>query len=462
VFSRTATVDVVPNSSPTPRMTIALEALRQRVRAQATALPEMYGAIDFDARPERFTIDPADESQLGLALAPQRERLLANDEEVAVIEAFTMLGDAVADAYAALLPELGFQRLVEMLDQACDHGVDAVDGAPPELVALIADMERVPEWLDMELVELGARLDRNLSAHVSPWAIRGAFVATFMNSYAALPMAMTGALGEDMAANRIKETATFFTCTVLPGALERHGPGFKAAAKVRLMHSMVRFNVLRRGKWDSRVYGVPIPQVDQMPAGLLTIFVLALAVVKEGRDFTREERARVELSRYRCFLLGLPEELLPDTPRGIIDALGTRQATLRKAYDDETCGALLRATMKAYLEPDDSMRSRVRDRFERSFSQAFFVKRFLEGDNARAAEIGIGLTGADRARAVGVALMIGGQVAAYQALLRTPRLGDAVDRHVVTKLDRILTRLGHADFASDAAGYRPVHQEAVG
>ena len=36
-----------------------------------------------------------------------------------------------------------------------------------------------------------------------------------------------------------------------PGALERYGQGFKAAAMVRLMHSMVRFNILKRSKvWD--------------------------------------------------------------------------------------------------------------------------------------------------------------------------------------------------------------------
>ncbi len=246
----------MPRSTPNAA---SIDDLRRQVAAQRTALPVMYGEIDFDSRPERFTDDPDDESQLGAELAPQRRKLLENRDQVAVIEAFTMLGDAEADAYAALLPEIGFQRLVQMLDEACDHGIDAVEDAPDELVALIADMERTPDWLDMELVELGARLDRNLSAHVSPYAIRGAFVATFMNAYAALPMAITGALGEDMAANRIKETATFFTCTVLPGALGRHGPGFKAAAKVRLMHSMVRFNVLRRGKWDSTVYGVPDP-----------------------------------------------------------------------------------------------------------------------------------------------------------------------------------------------------------
>ncbi|MFX8246818.1 hypothetical protein ABTL56_20070, partial [Acinetobacter baumannii] len=76
------------------------------------------------------------------------------------------------------------------------------------------------------------------------------------------------------AGRRIKETAVFFATSTLPGALRRFGPGFKAAAMVRLMHAMVRFNVLARGRWDQSVYGIPIPQVDQMPAGLISDFFL--------------------------------------------------------------------------------------------------------------------------------------------------------------------------------------------
>ena len=50
-----------------------------------------------------------------------------------------------------------------------------------------------------------------------------------------------------------------------------------------------------------------------MPAGLIGVFLLAFKIVGKGRfEYTAEERARVELSRYRCFLLGLPEELVPD------------------------------------------------------------------------------------------------------------------------------------------------------
>src|SRR3546814_13409542 len=84
---------------------------------------------------------------------------------------------------------------------------------------------------------------------------------------------------------------------------------------VRLMHSMVRVNVLSRpGMWDADTYGMPIPQLDQMPAGLIPVYFLSQEVLAKGRTrFTRLERGRVELARYRCYLLGLPEDLLADT-----------------------------------------------------------------------------------------------------------------------------------------------------
>src|SRR5271170_1205358 len=137
-------------------------------------------------------------------------------------------------------------------------------------------MEAFPTWLDAKLIEEGARTERNLYAHMAPFVVRGGFIGTFMNKYSALPMALTGALSNKTAARRVKETATFFTTTVLPGALERYGAGFKSAAMVRLMHSMVRFNVLHGGlHWDVKTFGIPIPQVDQMPVGLMPIFPLA-------------------------------------------------------------------------------------------------------------------------------------------------------------------------------------------
>lgn len=434
-----------------------IAAIAARVRSQAELLPALYGQIDFDTPPERFADGPDDKTELSDVRGKKRADYLADAELVARIREYSMLGDITGDAYAALMPQFGFRRLVDMLTEACDKGVDAVEGAPSELVALVSEMERIPDWLDMKLVEQGAKADRNSAANISPFAIRGAFIATFLNKYSALPMALTGTLSHATAARRVKETATFFTTTVLPGALERFGAGFKAAAMVRLMHSMVRVNVLSRpGMWDAKVYGIPIPQLDQMPAGLIPVYFMSEKVLGQGRtSFNAEERAKVELARYRCYLLGLPEDLLADNPTDIIRIWCTRSATLRYEYDDAICGGLLRATMEAELSKDRSLPGRVFRRLERSFARVFFVNTFLKGDEAAAATVGVPLTGKDKALYAATMAAIIGQTLGHKVASRLPVLGEMADQLLVSRLRRQLADYGHAEFTTDAAQYRP-------
>jgi len=436
-----------------------LTELQQTIAAQGALVPSMYGRVDFSVLPERFTQDVADASSLPRELSARRPALLADAERVGLLRAYTMLGDSVADAYAALLPTYGAKRLIDMLQAACKQGPQAVPGAPAELYAFIAALERMPSWLDRELIEAGARSQRNEYAHVAPFAVRGAFFATFMNKYSALPMARTGTLSSATAARRVKETATFFLTSVLPGALERHGEGFRAAAMVRLMHSMVRFYLLTRDSaWDVGTYGIPIPQVDQMPAGLINVFLLSRGVLRSGREhFTREERALVELARYRCYLLGLPEELLADTPRAIVDLWLTRAATLRAGYDDATCGALIRATLAADLWSDTAAAGRVLARMEHSFAKLFFLTNFANNDRAAAAKLGIDVAPTDYAWALVTLLWIVTHMGAYRAAGRIPVLRELADRRLIAKLRKLLAQYGHAEFAVTTDKCAPLH-----
>lgn len=414
-----------------------------RVEAQAAQVPAIYGGIDFSQTPERFTTEPSggDGFDEFNHLVPG---LMTDEALVDLMRAYTMMGDVTADAYAARLPDYGYGPLIKMLETACDAGLKAVPDAPPELVALIQTMERKPAWLDMKLVERGARIERNHYAHLVPFAIRGAFLATFMNTYSARPMAMTGNLTDSLAAKRVQDTATFFTLTVMPGALRRHGPAFKAAAMVRLMHSIVRLKIMKReggGGWDARVFGVPIPQVDQMPAGQIGSLLIAFQALREGRDtFTDDERARIEIARYRCFLLGLPEVLLGDTPQSIARLMLARQATLRSAFDDATCGALVRGTLSAELTHDESLQGRIDRDLERSFAKAFFIRHFLRGDTARARRMGVTYTLKDRQLALLAVARIYSNLNLFKALGAIPVVSDLADRHLVGKLNGLLKR----------------------
>jgi hypothetical protein len=263
----------------------------EKIAAQGAHLPSMYDHLDPSNTPERFAPEAGDQTELEPEFLDQREELLAKQEQVERVRAYTMIGDPVADAYAAMIPTCGFPKLVGMLEQACDHGLESVPSAPPELVRFIQDMERLPDWLDPKLIEQGARLERNDYANKVPFGIRGGFIPTFMNKYSALPMVLTGALSHNSSARRVKETATFFTSMVMPDVLDRHSGAFKSAAMVRLMHSMVRFNLLHGDKWDIKVYGIPIPQIDPPDFFQRADLPWMLSVMAARRLLARSARA---------------------------------------------------------------------------------------------------------------------------------------------------------------------------
>ncbi|MED5814026.1 DUF2236 domain-containing protein [Mycolicibacterium sp. 050232] len=437
-------------------MTTYFPELARRVRSQGESQPDLYGAFDFDAPPYRLATELDATSALPKWVGA-REPFLSDERTVELIRTATMLGDVAADPYAALTATHSVTHLIDMLVTACRDGVDAVPDAPPELGAFIAAMEVTPDWIDLDLVNDGARQARLPAALVAPFVTRGAFVATFTNTYAALPMALTGALSGRRAARRVNETASFFAVTTLPGALDRFGPGFHAAAMVRLMHSMVRYNALKRsGKWDVETYGMPVPQVDQMPAGLIGQYLLSLRVRREGRtEFTESERAVVEFARYRCFLLGLPEELLPVDPDGIIDVMHARAALLRAGFDDATCGALVRATMDAYLRPRDTWFERMADAVEKSYSKASFIRAFCNGNRSAAVAMGVSFGPADVVRIAVTAPFVMGRFFAVSRAVRIPVLRRFVDPYVVRLVKRRLVTYGKPEFTTDAAHYTP-------
>lgn len=439
-------------------MKVSLEALREKVFTQKERIPSLYGDVDFTVTPERFTDDPNVKSMLPMEFDRDfRADVLSDPERLERARLYTMLGDTVADAYAALAPQYGVRPLINMLKEACDRGVEKVKDAPPQLVDFIREMERVPDWLDMDLVNKGARANRNYMANMTPFAIRGAFIATFMNKYSGLPMALTGALSGESSRGRVNETASFFTTATLPGALERHGQGFKAAAMVRLMHSMVRFNLLRRSKkWDVGVYGIPIPQVDQMPAGTIPSFIMSFDIVRKGgKHFKDRERAIVELCRYQSYLLGLPEDLLPDTPAEIFDAMLTYAATLRDGYDDETCGELVRSTMTAYRPNDKSIKSRIYNEVEKRFSKVFFTRTFLRGeDKSMARKMKVQPNLFDYAAFAAASLHILPRLQADMIAQRLPIINGLSDRILIRKINSLLVEYGHAEYVTDASRYR--------
>lgn len=222
---------------------------------------------------------------------------------------FYTVGDPLADAAVAAFAQMQPGQGHRLLTRALDEGAGAVPDMPAELLALLEAVERVPDWVDFQRINLGARAYQRTGAAaplvLSAWSL--------MNGYhsapAVKPLAFTKAL-DAMAPRRLAETGRFVTETVQVDGLRRFAPGFKTAVKVRVMHALVRQMLQRSGEWNDD-WGYPINQCDMVGTVVEFSWLMLEGTRKMGYRFTHDEsEAIVHLWRYAGYLSGVDERLL--------------------------------------------------------------------------------------------------------------------------------------------------------
>ncbi len=245
----------------------------------------------------------------------------------------SVMGDPLADDYAALYKKLGYEKARSLLDAALEHGIDSVPDAPPALKALFAEVDYVPSWVDFQRVERGAAVMRRYAPLTWLFA-RLAFAQTYVNGNAGLPLYMSGSLSQSSAAKRLKETERWRLGIQQPHALRRDGDGFKTIVRVRVLHGLIRYHLLKSGQWDVTRSGMPIPQIDMAGAnlGMFKIHTQLLATL--GIIITRGELSDViHFWRYHGYLIGTVDDLNPKSQADLerIDTL--TMLTLRGSLD---------------------------------------------------------------------------------------------------------------------------------
>lgn len=282
-----------------------------------------------------------------------------------------IMGDPLADDFAALYPKLGYPKARAMLDTALDHGIEKVEDAPEALRLLFAELDSVPAWVDWERVERGAAAMRRY-APLSWLFARLAFAQTYVNANAGMPLYMTGSLGEKTVARRLKETSRWRLGIQQPGALRRSGDGFRTVVRVRVLHSLVRYHLLKMGKWDTASLGMPIPQLDMAGANIGMFMTHSYLLAALGAVMTPGEYADVmHLWRYHGHLIGVVDDLNPKSfaDLGRIGTLMT--LTTRNAFDPRA-KALTQSTMNARLREDEGTLGRILDGIDIHASHGFY------------------------------------------------------------------------------------------
>lgn len=223
---------------------------------------------------------------------------------------FLLRSDVLADAVVAAFDALPAGRGQALLDRALDEGIVAVPEAPEALRALFAQLDEVPDWVDWDVLRLGARTYQRTG--FAGGLILSAF--SLMNGYhshaATKPLLFTGRL-DRMARRRLAETGRFVAATCQVDGLRRFAAGFKTTVRVRLVHAWVRRYLLESGRWRTELWGLPINQADMAATNIAFSVAVLHGTRQLGLRFTAEEADSViQLWRYSGFLSGIDPGLL--------------------------------------------------------------------------------------------------------------------------------------------------------
>lgn len=240
------------------------------------------------------------------SLSPRQSQLLA-----LFIDHYWQ-GDRLMDAVAMKFREIGSAYGRQLLGQALDFGIDALDDPPRELVELFASLDNPPAWHDPQVWERGRRLwiDCSLAGKVG-MVIQDA-IGTFVGAEVSSAVGATGRFVNRFAVRNV-ETAQWFFDATKPGFLNRFGNEFKNTVRVRLMHSQVRIGL--RNSWGDEhfdFHGNPISTSLTMGAAVTFALLPMLTDHNHGRTKSRTDMDAVMLYwSYIAYLFGVAPEIIP-------------------------------------------------------------------------------------------------------------------------------------------------------
>ncbi|MEJ9076824.1 oxygenase MpaB family protein [Gordonia malaquae] len=282
--------------------------------------------------------------------------------------------DPVAERFVdeVFLGAIGRTEGRAMLTQALDHGIGSIDDPPQAMVDLFAEFEDVPDWVDPELVEAGARTWRRWGTFLFSVA-GGETLEMYTEAAVATPLSLAGGYAGDNALRRFLETAKFWIDVSEPGALLTPGSQGRATAMlVRVMHVFVRRRVAEHPEWDSTRWGYPISQAYQLLTLAGGSVVPAMALWMVGVQTTRAEiNELIHFQRYMGHLLGVRNMWYPETIADTLRLLAL--VTVSRSHDSGDHGVELIESFPAAFAPRDGHTglTRLRERYNGTMYAAY-------------------------------------------------------------------------------------------
>lgn len=217
-------------------------------------------------------------------------------------------GDPVAERFVAETyhGQLGPPKTRELLERAQTIGIDNVPEAPASMRVLFDEFERIPDWVDPDVVEEGAAVWRRWSYALGALGNAGT-MDTYTEAWLALPLSLSGGYAGHRALHRYLETSRWWIEVCRPGAILTPGSlGRNISLHVRVMHVSVRARVREHPEWDSGRWGLPISQSAMLLTLLGGSIAPAFGLYLIGHITSpREMRAVLHFNRYCGHLIGV-------------------------------------------------------------------------------------------------------------------------------------------------------------
>lgn len=273
--------------------------------------------VSKESIPTRFRTHEERGAKIGRILKMAGRVRTVDEEQMALLAERFMQRDEIGAALVRAMRSAGDDKVtMAQFNQALAHGIDSVDAAPPALRDFFATVDAIPEWVDFDLVNEGARVYRRCGKNAADVLLQLSLLGGYRFGGPTDLLVATGGLTGDTTRRRLGETQKWGVAVSEHEAMRRDGEGFKLTVHVRLMHALVNHRFESGGRWDTAKWGLPINQSDQ--AATLGLFngVLLLGVRSLGvRIAPAESRAIMHLWKYIGWLMGVNDDWLFDTER---------------------------------------------------------------------------------------------------------------------------------------------------
>ena len=226
-----------------------------------------------------------------------------------------LITDPLADQAVAYLFESGqarfFRKITDLLEK---NNYLIPDDFPEEIKSFLHQSRQLPAWTDERKIKDGQAFFKKHAASLSIML----FMMSLPHDYAAANGAQVLALSERMnndLEKRLLETGKYVFDVGSPGGFGSQGKAIASAQKVRLIHAAIRYHIKKSGKWRQE-WGNPVNQEDMAGTNLSMSLIPVRGMRKLGIQVSRDTcMAYLHLWNIASYLMGVKEELLPDTAK---------------------------------------------------------------------------------------------------------------------------------------------------